>query len=385
MAVVLDVGSGVMDRARKRLEDMSSRILSNLVMVGQIPSPSGGEHERAKHIRERFTQAGLQEIGQDSVGNVFGMLPGTEGRRTIGLFAAIDTIFSAEVDPSLDVTLSRVSGPGVSYNSLAASALVSLAEFFVGSDLITKDNLLFVGLARNSEYADQEGMRTFLASPLGALDSALMLESIQLGRLSYFTVGCLRFDLAVQLSDVQVSGNPATHSAISILADAINLLLAIELPNRPKTVLNLGMIEGGESHEDWATKALVGGQILCESPEILQRFEDELEDIAGHISSHYSCTTNIHKFGRRTTGGLRFSHPMVRTLRALMNELGIEAQPGPDSTSGSLAMAAGIPTLTLALTTGRRSGRNSYVDIEPISRGLLQVIVALHRLGEVAS
>jgi len=372
------------EETKERLDSFSSRVLSDLILVGQIPAPTGEEEERSKFVKERFVAAGLEDIGQDGVGNVFARRPGTEGRKTVGVFAGLDTIFPSEVDHHYDVTSTRVIGPGVAHDSLAASALVSIAEFLHEWDTPIKHNILFVGLARCAEQADQEGMRTFLTGSLDQLDAALVLQSIGLGRLSYFSFGSLKFDLMVELPQSHTpKGAIAKSSAIDVLADAVNLLLAIELPRHPNTVLNLGTIQGGESYDLWATQAKLGAEIRCESIEILSRVEEEVDEIASHLSSYYGCQVELRKFGRRTTAGLRFNHPVVRAFRQLMKELGIEPAPGPDSAAGSLAMAAGIPTVALGLTRGSRMGRQSYIEIEPARLGLLQVILALHRFGDL--
>lgn len=369
----------------KRLEQLHSRILSNLVMLGQIPSPTGSEQQRAVYLMDHFTALGLQEVVQDSAGNLTALWPGTEGNKTIALFAGMDTIFPAEVDHHYDVTAERVTGPGVSYDSLAASALASLAEYFAEADLRLNEDLLFCGLARCADQADQEGMRSFLCTPLAKkIDAALILESINLGRLSYFSLGALRFDLTIEFAHKAAwPGGIGRCSAIEILADAVNLLLSIELPRHPKASLNLGVIEGGEGHEVWAVKASLGAEIRSESEEVLARVEEEVDDIALHLSSYYNCQARVRKFGRRTTGGLRFSHPLVRSIRRLMHDLGITPAPGPDTMAGSLAMAAKIPTVALGISRGRRAGRDSYIEVEPIRLGLLQAILALHQMGDL--
>ena len=137
-----------------QLKDFFSRILANLIMTGQIPAPTGDEKDRAKYVSERFSASGLEDIGLDSAGNVFGRLPGSQGRRTVGIFAALDTPFSREVDHHLEVTETKVIGPGVAYDSLAASTLVSLAEFLVEGNMPIKDDILFVGLAKCSNQSD---------------------------------------------------------------------------------------------------------------------------------------------------------------------------------------------------------------------------------------
>jgi len=371
--------------AEARLRDLHTRVLSNLIMLGQIPAPTGDEKERGKYLKERFTALGLEDISEDTFGNVFARRPGAQGRKTLALFAGIDTVFPKEVGYEYDVTPTQVIGPGVSYDSLAASSLISIAEFFTEWDRPLKDDILFVGLARCADQADQEGMRKFLESPLSRrIDGALMLESIGLGRLSYFSFGALKFDLTIDLPQGQLGRvGVSRSSAIEILADAVNLIQGIELPRHPKAGLNLGVIEGGESHEFWATKAKLGAEIRSESTEILAGVEEEVDEIALHLGSYYGCKASLRKFGRRTTAGLRFTHPIVRAIRRLLHGLDILPAPGPDTMAGSLAMAAGIPTVTLGLTQGTRAGKRSIIEIEPIHTGLLQVILALHQLGDL--
>lgn len=370
-------------KAEERLAELSARIVSNLIMVGQIPAPTGEEEARGEYIIERIVELGLEDVGRDATGNVYARRPGTRGLNTIGLFAPLDTLFPAEVDHHLAMSSSRVTGPGVTNDSFAASALLSLAEFFEGWEYPLDNDLLFVWLTGCADQADHEGMRYFLQGRHNRLAYALMLESIELGRLSYFTVGCLRFDLTIQIPTDRAWGDLGVNSATNILADAVTLLLAIELPRRPKTVLNIGLLQGGEGHGVLSTEASLGAELRSESADVLARVEREIDEIAGHLSSYYGCQVDLRKFGRRMPAGLRFNHPMVKTIKATMTDLGIAPSPGPDTAAASLAMAHAIPTTTLALTRGRRAGKESYIEIEPIPLGLLHVILVLHRLEEM--
>src|SRR5689334_5630086 len=64
--------------------------------VTAIPAPPWGEAARSQWLRGRFEQIGLSNIVQDELGNVFGVLPGTDsGARYIMLSAHLDTVFPA--------------------------------------------------------------------------------------------------------------------------------------------------------------------------------------------------------------------------------------------------------------------------------------------------
>ncbi len=109
-----------------RLGCLRESILANLVMIGEIPAPTGEEPERVRFILDRFVEAGLSEAATDDAGNAVGFLPGTEGERNIMLVAHLDTIVASSVDHTVEVRQDRVVGAGVSDNSLGAAVIAVL-------------------------------------------------------------------------------------------------------------------------------------------------------------------------------------------------------------------------------------------------------------------
>ncbi len=96
--------TGDLPEALRGLQDV---LLANLAMIAEIPAPTFDEDARSAFVQERFTELGYSDCSMDEVGNVAGVLPGSEDApdRNILLVAHIDTPVAATVDHT--VTYSR--------------------------------------------------------------------------------------------------------------------------------------------------------------------------------------------------------------------------------------------------------------------------------------
>src|SRR5690625_8033745 len=62
----------------KKLKKYREVRLANIVMIGEIPSPTFGERERIEFILHRLDEAGLTDSSIDDAGNGIGILSGKE-------------------------------------------------------------------------------------------------------------------------------------------------------------------------------------------------------------------------------------------------------------------------------------------------------------------
>src|SRR5579872_4492325 len=69
------------------------------VAVARIPAPPFGEATRAEWLREKFIAIGLEDIEVDEVGNVIGVIPGSDAESpAVAVSAHLDTVFPADTD-----------------------------------------------------------------------------------------------------------------------------------------------------------------------------------------------------------------------------------------------------------------------------------------------
>src|SRR5690554_2510988 len=122
-----------LENLKKELPDLENKLrkyrevlLANLVMIGEIPSPTFGEKKRIEFILSRFDEAGLTDSSIDDACNGIGVLSGKDPNHSILINAHADTIFPSKTDHTMRVRRRTITGPGVADNSLGLAVLVTL-------------------------------------------------------------------------------------------------------------------------------------------------------------------------------------------------------------------------------------------------------------------
>ena len=132
------------------------------------------------------------------------------------------------------------------------------------------------------------------------------------------------------------------------------------MPERPRTILNLGTIHGGTSVNSIPESARASIDFRSTSPEQLLRLEVALNrDIEGSVKR---CNANAKKSAAHSRGLLSFSidkigdrpaaqlagdSPLLDALRAVDRHLGLRAELRLGSTDANIPLSLGIPALSM--------------------------------------
>ncbi len=286
---------------RKECENLSEILLTNLVMIGEIPSPTFAEKERVAFMRRRFGECGLQNSSTDEVDNVFGILPGAEAEENgdIVVVAHLDTVFPNTVDHTVSLQAGRVSGIGVADNSLGLAALATLPTVIERLGLELKSNLILMGSSRSLGRGNLEGLSFFLNNTERPLRAGVCIEGVQLGRLSLASIGMMRGEISCTVPDEYDWSRFGTTSAILTLNEIINRILEIPVPRRPRSSIVLGRISGGSSFSTIAKNALLGFEIRSESHDKVREIAEQMEHIAAEVASQSGAGPVCHPSSRR--------------------------------------------------------------------------------------
>lgn len=350
-------------------------LLANLVMLGEIPAPTFGEGERLEFLLDRFNEAGLQESSIDDGGNGIGILNGTEDDSYILINAHADTIFSQKTDHTMQVSGDHILGPGVADNSLGLAALATLPYIFEKLDIRLKSNLILLAGAKSLGRGDLQGIRFFLDNNPFNITQAICIEGVELGRLSYTSIGMLRGEITCRVPESYDWSRFGDASAILTLNEVINKINDIRLPKRPRTSIVMGSISGGTSFNTIAKDATLGFEVRSESQEVVNSTGQTIEDIVMEVSSKTGDEVELDIFARRSPGGIPYAHPLNRCAREIMETLNIEPRLAPSTSELAALIDKDIPALTLGLTHGDQIHKTSErVQIEPIYQGIAQLI-----------
>jgi len=350
-------------------------LLANLVMIGEIPSPTFHEEERIEFLLDRFNEAGLTENSMDDRGNGIGVLSGKEGNGAILLTAHSDTVFSSKTDHTMQVSSSKIIGPSVADNSLGLAVLATLPYILQDLDINLKHDLVLVGGVKSLGRGDLEGIRFFLENNTFDIKNALCLEGVELGRLSYTSIGMIRGEITCKVPELYDWSRFGDASAILTLNEVINKINDIRLPKRPRTSIIMGCISGGSSFNTIAREATLRFEVRSESQEVVEQAGETIEDIVKEVSSKTGDEVELDIFAQRRPGGIAYAHPLNKCARSVMNKLDIEPRLAPSISELAAFIDKKIPALTLGITTGDRLHKmDESVKIKPIYKGLAQII-----------
>lgn len=366
---------------RTQLSGLRELVLANAIMLGEIPAPLFGEDKATAFIRDRFQESGLEHISLDEIGNVSAMLPGTEGERTILLAAHVDKVWDGSIDHSVTVSPEMLRGPGIADNSIGVAALVSLPEVLKHLGIQFKSNIILLGTTRSMGRGDLAGLRFFVENLQQSIDCAVCLEGVQLGRLSYSSLGMVRGDIYVRTPEERDWLSYNHRGAIVALNRIIDKILAIETPRQPETSIILGSVMAGTAYNIPPTKATLRFEVRSEQRGMVARIVARIEEIIEQINAEDGVAAELSVIARRKPGGIEFSHPMVRCTRKIMEKLAIKPKVAPSTSELSTFVDKGIAAITLGITRGE--GKHSLEEcaaIEPIFTGITQLVGVLQAI-----
>lgn len=362
------------------LGDMKETLLANLAMLGEIPAPTFEEGERIEFLINRFKEAGIKRNSVDEAGNGVGIIEGAESDKNILVVAHADTVFGKSVDHTIKILPDRATGPGVCDNSLGLAVLATLPLLLNKFDITLSHNLVLAGVTRSLGRGDLEGLRFFLSNFDEPIMAGLGLEGVELGRLSHHSIGMKRGEITCQIPNQYDWSRFGEASAILTINEVINRINEIKLPQRPRTSIVLGSIEGGSSFTT-AQSAVLRFEIRSESSDMVSDIEENIQDIVDRVSSRSGDSIELDIFAQRQPGGVPFSHPLVQKTSKIMERLDIEPRPGPSTSELSAIIDQKIPAITLGISHGsnvRKEGE--MVEIEPIYKGIAQILGTLQAI-----
>ena len=365
---------------REALRSLREILFANVVMAGEIPAPTGYERRITRFLSDRFTECGLDNISLDQAGNVAGVISGRTGRRNLLVAAHVDKIWAESEDHTVSVGVGEMGGRGLADNSLGVAALATLPLILDELGIALDANLILLGTTRSFGRGDLRGMRFFLENSAWEIDSALCLEGIELGRLSFSSLGMARGEIVVEVSRLHDEDtlNEAPSGVIATLSELIEAMLEINRRGGPDTRLLIGSIESGSGYSVPPRQGLVRFEIRSLDAGHVAEVEEELVQLVERFSGREGTSVGIEIIARRRPGNLGLEHPLVREAGEILAVLGVESRIEPSVSELAALLDRRIPSLTLGLTKGEnRHSPEESILLDPIFDGLAQLVAML--------
>ncbi len=362
--------------------ELVNRVLDLAIEIQQIPAPTFHEDRRAEFIRDQFIKENLQDIYIDEIGNVYGRLPGSGSGLPIVVSAHLDTVFPPGTELPLNRQADKIAGPGIGDNSVGLAGLLGLLwalqthQIGLGSDLWLVANVGEEGLG------DLRGMRKVVARYEDQVKAYVILEGMALGQVYHRGLGVRRYRIRVNTAGGHSWVDYGNRSAIHELGLIISSLLEIEIPEEPRSTLNIGVISGGISVNTIAAEAYLELDLRSVSTEMLHSLEDSVKSsLQAFQTSGVEISTEL--IGDRPVGGISSTDPLVRLAVNCLETVGIQPRLNIGSTDANIPLSLGYPAVCLGLTTGNGAHTlHEYINTAPLQEGLEQLRLVIEGLDQ---
>ena len=354
------------------------RFVRETIQITEIEAPPFKEAKRAKAFVEMLRQSGLSDVDIDAEGNVIGLRRGTGPGPLIAIAAHLDTVFPEGTNVKVRREGSKLYAPGVGDDSRAVAVLLEIVRAMDSAKIQTSSDILFVADVGEEGPGDLRGMK-YLFQKGPYKDKIKMFISLDpFGWGSDITtagMGSKRFKVIFSGPGGHSFGSFGLVNPAYALGNAIAKLSRMQVPQRPKTTYNVGVVGGGTSVNSIPFESWMEVDIRSETKEELNRAVENFtrlmheaveEENRARSTSQGKIEIDVKLIGDRPFGEIFQTAPIVQTAAAVIRAFGMVPTFGLSSTDANIPLSMGIPAITLESggTGSRNHTLDEWIDVE---------------------
>jgi tripeptide aminopeptidase len=367
----------------KELPNFVESLVDLAIKIQQIPAPTFHEGQRAAFIAQEFESISLCDVEINRSGNVYGRLVAPDasgGNAPLVISAHLDTVFPANTDLHLVRQEERLYGPGIGDNALAVACLVILPKLLREREIILTRDIWLVANTCEEGMGNLDGMKAVYKRFQERPKAYIILEGIGLGDIFHRGLAVTRYRITVDTPGGHSWTDYGSPSAIHELAKLVNVLTDLDLPNNPRTSLNIGVIAGGTSINTIASKAWFELDLRSELSTYLRNLALEIENLVMK-ANRTNIQVRAELVGQRPSGFISANHWLVRLAAECLAEQGIKPLLRIGSTDANIPLSQELPAICLGLTTGGRTHtHDEYINIPPLAQGIESLFQLIYRI-----
>ena len=366
------------------MKSIAERVIERAIEIQQIPAPTFHEIKRAEFVRNLFIEEGLSEVSIDEIGNVFGCWA-TDGRQMhdnqpLIVSAHLDTVFPMETSLEVKREDGKIYGPGIGDNSLGVAALFGLLWTLRDRNFKPNGVIWFVANVGEEGLGDLRGMKAVVERFGGDVQAYLVLEGLALGHIYHRAVGVKRYLVTTRTTGGHSWSDYGKPSAIHELAKLVVRLTSLELPNHPRTTMNVGKISGGTSVNVIASEATFELDLRSERQDALAELISGAEKLIQNANRH-DVHVEATVIGQRPAGGMSPGHRLVKLAEECLRDQGMNSILTSGSTDANVPLSKGYSAVVLGISTGGSAHTvHEYINTEPVELGMEHLVNFVERV-----
>ncbi len=361
------------EEIKKYAENNYETAIKLLLELAPIPAPSHNEELRAEFCRKWLQDIGAEGAYIDEALNV--VYPYKDNGGELKVFMAHSDVVFPDTDPlPLERRGGKIFCPGVGDDTAHAVALMMAAKYLVENKPECKDcGILIVINSCEEGLGNLKGCRHIMerfggrVTEFGAFDSHPRSVVTR-------AVGSHRYNIEIKTEGGDSYGNFGRTNAIAVMAQLINKLYSIKLPENGRTTYNVGTVSGGTSVNTIAQNAEMLYEYRSDNAKNLEYMQGSFIEIIKAFEN-VDAEITVTKVGDRPCGSnvdeARQKALTDKAIKTIENAYGFTPRIGTGSTDCNVPLSMGIPAVCVG---GVRSAgahtRSEYMLEESLQNGI---------------
>ncbi len=385
--------------AAAELDKQHGRIVSEGILLTEIPAPPFMEEARGKKFAEMFKEAGLADVQTDPEGNILGFRKGTRSDgKFVVISAHLDTVFPPETDVKVKREGDKLLAPGVGDDTFSLAAMLGMIRAMNTAGIKHRDDIIFVGTVGEEGPGDLRGVR-YMFNKGAYKDKIKTFFSLEAGPVNSITngaVGSKRYRFTFKGPGGHSYGAFGLVNPMYALGQAAANMAQMEVPEKPKTTYSIGVIGGGTSVNSIPLEGWMEVDMRSEAPAELKKIEDKIlaavneaikAENGRHSTKEGALTLDAKLIGDRPAGETNAKSELVQLATAAIVAGGHKTEYSAGSTDSNLPMSLGIPAITIGKNApdnrgGRSHSLDEWINVEkgPMVKGMvtsLSIMIAV--------
>lgn len=345
----------IIRKAFAYLKEDDDRTLKELLELVQIPAPSGFEQDRAVCIMDKMERIGLDNVGMDRVGNVFGTIKGTGNGPVVMIAAHTDTVFPQGTDLTIKKEGNRYTCPGINDDTRAIAEILSVARAMKALDIHGEGDIIFCANVCEEGLGDLKGVKYIFRDP-HACDGFITVDNVVPGGIIHTATGSERYLVTFLGPGGHSFSDFGLPNPVHAMGRAISRIADFQVKKLPKTTFNVGVVEGGTSVNSIPERCSMLVDLRSDSAEELSalsaQFKQVTEDAVSQENARWDTkekvTVIFEEKGRRPAGAQKPDELIVRAAWDATSAVGYTPVfHDASSTDANIPISLGIPAVAL--------------------------------------
>ena len=361
------------EEIKKYAEEHYEAAIKLLLELAPIPAPSHNEELRAEFCKKWLDSIGAEGVYIDEALNVVYPYGDTEGELKV-FMAHSDVVFPDTAPLPLERRDKKIFCPGVGDDTAHAVTLLMAAKYLAENKPECKEGGILIVINSCEEgLGNLKGCRHIMERFGGRVTEFVTFDSHPRSVVTR-AVGSHRYNIEIKTEGGHSYGNFGRTNAIAVMAQLINKLYSVKLPESGRTTYNVGTVSGGTSVNTIAQNAEMLYEYRSDNADNLAYMQEYFLDIIKSFEST-DAEINVTKVGDRPCGSnvdeARQNSLTDKAIKTIENAYGYTPKLGTGSTDCNVPLSMGIPSVCVGCV--RSSGahtRGEYVLEESLENGI---------------